>query len=368
MTSVYIHLPYCSKKCPYCDFNSYEKSSIPEARYLSALLKEIAAYSNLLDGGIYSVFFGGGTPSLFSPNSIEQIITALGRPKVETTLEANPASIHEPSSANKLHEFKTAGINRVSMGAQSFSDKKLKFLGRLHSSANSKQAIANIVKAGFKNFNLDLIFGCLDESFEEWTKELASALQFNPTHLSCYGLTIEPGTEFGRISKKGKTLTTDEDTFAKMYEFNQKELNSQGFEQYEISNFAAKQYQCQHNLNYWLGGQYLGLGAGAVSFVGGSRWRNHLSPEKYMKEIETNQKASLELEKLSQAQLDFEKLFLSLRTSEGAELKIVSKQSLKDPSLKGLVYVEEGKLKLSQKGFLFSDLVFEKLEPRSVNA
>ncbi len=341
---LYIHIPYCIKKCPYCDFNSYGVGRVdlksdeimPEENYTKALITELNYYANNPDWNkrpLHSIFFGGGTPSLFSTNSIREIIENAKenfpfQENIEITLEANPGTIQEELGINKLKEFKDAGINRISMGVQGFNENKLKFLGRLHSKEDVVSAVANIKAAGFENFNLDLIFGIAEESLADWENDLNKIIEFNPQHISCYCLTIEAGTDFGKLHKKGKLKVLEDDLQAKMFELTQATLNKAGYLQYEISNYAKAGAECQHNLGYWQGYDYLGLGAGAHSYfqvennpaLFGKRWRNLPGPEDYLSQVISKGHAAHNKEEIDQEKARLEYLFLAFRTKLGFDL------------------------------------------------
>lgn len=311
-----MHIPFCSRKCPYCDFNSYGIASldnnatgnrrslptVPEARYTASLISELRKYAAdpaWQNRSCRSLFFGGGTPSLFSAESIGQVIAAAKlcfsfSQDVEITLEANPGTIHEELSTNRLEGYLQSGVNRISIGAQSFNSQKLTFLGRIHQVEHTELAIRNVRSAGFDNLNLDLIFGTADESLDDWNEDLERALELAPEHISAYSLIIEPGTEFGRVASRGATLQADDELVAEMYQLSQAMLGSNGYPQYEISNFARPTKRCSHNEGYWFGYDYLGLGAGAHSFyhtLPGKRWSNIPGPLHYMDRIETEGEA-----------------------------------------------------------------------------
>ncbi|MBX3708240.1 MAG: radical SAM family heme chaperone HemW [Gammaproteobacteria bacterium] len=264
--SLYVHIPWCVRKCPYCDFNSHEmKNSLPEEIYLSALLQELDNRLPLIENRpIISIFFGGGTPSLFSPNTIERILDGVSQriavhSPIEITLEANPGTIDQVN----FRDFYHAGINRLSLGIQSLQNDKLKTLGRIHDRKNAMQAIEIAKNAGFNNFNLDLMYGLPSQTIDDALHDMETALTFEPTHLSWYQLTIEPNTLFYRQTP---ILPTD-DVIWEMQLAGQQLLKASGFEQYEVSAYSQPTKQCVHNLNYWQFGDYLGIGAGAHSKI-----------------------------------------------------------------------------------------------------
>jgi putative oxygen-independent coproporphyrinogen III oxidase len=260
--SLYIHIPWCVKKCPYCDFNSHTiEGSLPEIAYIEALLRDLKQGLALVQGrSIKSIFFGGGTPSLFSPKSIGEILDKAAaylhfEPNLEITLEANPGTVEHHAFSG----YRSAGITRVSLGAQSFQNKKLAQLGRIHNMAETKRAIASILKANFNSFNIDIMYGLPNQTVADALFDLETALSFSPPHLSWYNLTIEPNTIFHH---KKPSLPPD-DAIAEMEHAGLAYLAQHHLAQYEISAFSKPNHQCQHNLNYWQFGDYLGIGAGA---------------------------------------------------------------------------------------------------------
>ena len=272
--SLYIHIPWCVRKCPYCDFNSHEikstagiahQSNLPEELYTTALIQELDSRLHLLhQRPIKSIFFGGGTPSLFSAQAIAKILDGITQrmsvsSDIEITLEANPGTAEQL----RFQDFYAAGINRLSLGIQSLQDDKLRTLGRIHDSQQAMQAIRMAKKAGFCNINLDLMYGLPNQTIAEAIQDLEAALQFEPAHLSWYQLTIEPNTVFYR---QKPVLPSDELTW-ETFQIGQAHLQQSGFQQYEISAYAQTQKECAHNRNYWEFGDYLGLGAGAHSKI-----------------------------------------------------------------------------------------------------
>lgn len=283
-------------------------------------------------------FFGGGTPSLFSPNSIKRIINSAKSnfsflENIEITLEANPGTIQEELGEKKLLEFRNSGINRISMGVQGFNEEKLKFLGRLHSKEDVVAAVENIKKSGFDNFNLDLIFGVAEETLDSWQNDLEKIISLKPKHISAYCLTIESGTDFGKLQKKGQLRLLEEDIQAKMFELTQSILLKSNYQQYEISNYSLENFECQHNLGYWKGLDYLGLGAGAHSYYKefasdknyGKRWKNIPHPEDYIKRANTKQ-AAQNTEEIDIEKARLEYLFLAFRTKLGFDLDFYRKE------------------------------------------
>ncbi|MCJ7814493.1 MAG: radical SAM family heme chaperone HemW [Xanthomonadales bacterium] len=260
--SLSVHLPWCVRKCPYCDFNSHAvREEMPGDEYVQALLRDLEEELPLVWGRpVHSIFFGGGTPSLFNARQIETLLTGFRTllqvsPEAEITLEANPGTI-EHDSFSAYHE---AGVNRVSLGVQSFDDGRLEEIGRIHGRAEVEQAVSAIHRSGISNFNIDLMFALPGQSPEGALQDVRAALACEPTHISHYQLTIEPNTAF----HASPPVLPDEDSAWEMQEICGNKLSQEGFEQYEISAWSRPGFQCRHNLNYWRYGDFLGIGAGA---------------------------------------------------------------------------------------------------------
>jgi oxygen-independent coproporphyrinogen-3 oxidase len=259
--SLYVHLPWCVRKCPYCDFNSYAlQGALPEADYLEALRRDLAGQREAMAGRRFdSVFFGGGTPSLFTGSAIARVLDLVREdlaPDVEITLEANPGTVEH----GRFADYRAAGVNRISLGAQSFAPAQLTRLGRIHAADDIGRAVRELRAAGFERFNLDLMFALPCQSLEEALADIEAALALEPTHLSHYQLTLEPGTVFGGRPPDG---LPDGDLTVEMQLRCQERLSAAGFAQYEVSAYARPGEECRHNLNYWRFGDYLGIGAGA---------------------------------------------------------------------------------------------------------
>jgi oxygen-independent coproporphyrinogen-3 oxidase len=260
--ALYVHFPWCVRKCPYCDFNSHAiRGSVPEQRYVELLLRDFERQmAELGERPVTTVFLGGGTPSLFTPEAIDRLFAGLRRfakfvPDVEVTLEANPGTIER----GRFSEYRAAGVNRVSLGAQSFNARHLERLGRIHSAHDTRVAVAELASAGIENFNLDLMYGLPDQTPAEAIADLEGALALEPSHLSHYQLTLEPGTAFFHAPP---ALPADDETWQMQLE-SQARIAEHGFAQYEVSAYARPGRECQHNRNYWEFGDYLGIGAGA---------------------------------------------------------------------------------------------------------
>lgn len=316
--SLYIHLPWCIQKCPYCDFNSHalNKNHLPEEAYVSALLKELNAYlPYLMQRSINSIFFGGGTPSLFSPHAIARIIEGVKEklvlsPHCEVTLEANPGAIDHAY----FDGFFKAGVNRLSLGVQSFQDDKLKVLGRIHGAHDAKDAIIEAKKAGFTNLNIDLMFGLPGQNLADAIFDLNTAINFEVPHLSWYQLTLEANTFFYKNPPK----LPDEEIIADIQLTGQTRLQEAAFTHYEVSAYAKENKMCMHNRNYWEFGDYLGLGAGAhskMTFASGEvkRFMQVKHPKDYLKDPLPFQHLTL----VSEKALIFEFMLNALRLRAG---------------------------------------------------
>ena len=321
--ALYVHLPWCLKKCPYCDFNSHEwgraAGELPEARYVDALIADLdAALPQVWGRQVISVFIGGGTPSLFSPDSIERLLACIRarlplEPGCEITLEANPGTFER----ERFRAFRAAGVTRLSVGVQSFDDELLSRIGRVHDGAQARAALAEAREA-FDTFNLDLMYGQPGQSLAQLNADLDVALGFAPPHLSIYHLTVEPNTAFANAPP----VLPDEDAASDMLDLIAARTQAAGLTRYEVSAFARHGHRCVHNLNYWQFGDYLGIGAGAhgkLSFadriVRQVRWRE---PAMYMERALAGQALSNETV-VAPAQLPFEYMLNALRLAEGFE-------------------------------------------------
>ncbi len=320
--SLYVHLPWCVRKCPYCDFNSHESghNTLKENVYIDALIRDLETELPRIWGRrINTIFIGGGTPSLFSAEAIDRLMAELRArlnfyPDIEITMEANPGT----AEAEKFRAFRNAGINRLSIGVQSFDNEKLKQLGRIHDTDEAGAAIQMAKSAGFAEINIDLMFGLPDQTIDEALSDLQSAIDQEPHHISWYQLTIEPNTVF---YSKPPTLPED-NLIWEMQEQGQELLAQQGYRQYEISAYAKENHQCLHNLNYWQFGDYLGIGAGAhgklTDVAAGSvtRKAKHRIPERYI-ELAGNDAVAGDSKTLSKDDLKLEFMMNVLRLNEG---------------------------------------------------
>jgi oxygen-independent coproporphyrinogen-3 oxidase len=362
--SLYIHIPWCVRKCPYCDFNSHEaRAAVPEQDYVSALITDLEHALPLIWGRrVSSIFFGGGTPSLFSPESIGQILSAV-RARVplayeaEITLEANPGTVDESRFAG----FRDAGVNRLSLGIQSFNSRHLAALGRIHDERQAHSAAEAALKT-FERVNFDLMYALPQQQLEEALADVRVACALGPTHLSCYHLTLEPNTPFHRTPPP----LPDDDASAAMQEVIEAELSAHGYLHYETSAFAKPGYRCRHNLNYWLFGDYLGIGAGAHSklsfhdrIIRQARFKN---PASYLKNVAAGKPVESEYA-LTASDLGFEFMMNALRLTEGFETHLfqertglpvsVIEQSLNIAETRGLIERNHVRITPSLRGQRF---------------
>lgn len=349
--SLYVHLPWCLRKCPYCDFNSHEsKGALPESNYLDALRADLESALPLVWGRrIHSVFIGGGTPSLFSPEGIDRLLADIRArlvlaPGCEITLEANPGTFER----DRFRAFRAAGVTRLSIGVQSFDDAALQRIGRVHDGAQARAAVAEAAEA-FDTFNLDLMYALPGQDVASLGRDLDIALALRPPHLSIYHLTLEPNTVFALRPP----VLPDDDTASDMLDHLVERTGTVGLQRYEVSAFAQPGHRCWHNLNYWGFGDYLGLGAGAhgkLSFphrvVRQVRWRE---PARYMAEALAGRPVSNE-EEVSRSALPFEFMLNALRLREGFTL-----QAFRDRTGLPLSAIEPGLAEAERRGLLTRD-------------
>jgi putative oxygen-independent coproporphyrinogen III oxidase len=367
--SLYLHLPWCIRKCPYCDFNSHEsRNAIPEARYLDALRADLEAALPLVWGRpVISVFIGGGTPSLFSPEGIDRLLGEVRAllplaAQCEVTLEANPGSFER----ERFRAFRAAGVTRLSIGVQSFDDELLRAIGRVHDAAQARAAVAEAA-AAFDTFNIDLMYALPGQTLDALRSDLDAALGFAPPHLSVYHLTLEPNTYF---ATHPPPRLPDEDLAALMLDATVERCTAAGLRRYEVSAFARAGHRCVHNLNYWQFGDYLGLGAGAHSklsfphrIVRQQRWRE---PARYMEQALAGAALSQEHE-VARAELPFEFMLNALRLRDGFDSALFAErtglpastiaQAVQQAQQRGLLQADLQHMQPSARGFDFlSDL------------
>ncbi len=370
--SLYIHIPWCIKKCPYCDFNSHAiKADTPETAYIDALLSDLALDLQLygISRPVGSIFIGGGTPSLFSPESFHRLLAGISQQvaladNLEITLEANPGTFE----INKFAEFRSLGINRLSIGIQSFNDTLLQKLGRVHSGQEAMRAAECAHQAGFDNFNLDLMFGLPDAGANSSKADVEAAISLNPTHISFYQLTLEPNTYFHKFPPR----LPDDDVIFSTQQVCQALLADHDYQQYEISAYSRPGFQCRHNLNYWQFGDYLGIGAGAHGKLSLAlpdrivRTFKPKSPEQYLRDSHKNGGA----DRIARTDLPLEFIMNHLRLKQGFsaaryEATTVLAIDTLEPALSSclkqhLLTSRDGHYYCSEKGWNFLDSVLEK--------
>lgn len=371
---LYIHIPFCLSKCGYCAFVSYPVKDSTPVSYLAALYKEIDLWSSRVAGKEFStIFLGGGTPTILPSSELTHLLTVLRQkflisPQAEITIESNPNTI----TFAKLCKLREAGVNRLSIGVQSFNDQTLARIDRSHTAGEARQAAAWARQAGFANLNLDLIYGLPGQSNAEWQETLQKALALNPEHLSAYQLSIEPGSAFAEKIEAGILQIPDDDNLALMAENTLKIIATSNLARYEISNFARPGYRCHHNLIYWHNGSYLGLGAGAVSNWSGLRIRNTPLPELYGARLENNEPPWLEAEALPREASFRETVIMGLRLPAGIELQKLRLRFNLDPEkyygeifqkllARQLIEIKAGKLRLTAVALPFANQVLAEL-------
>ena len=349
MAGIYVHIPFCESRCKYCDFFSTTRLEQRDA-YVEAVAKEVVQRNKYLPSqNVHTVYFGGGTPSMLSVEQIGRILGELRKYYVfdadaEITTEANPSDINE----EKLRGWKKLGINRLSIGIQSFQDAQLKQIGRRHNAEQARQAVRMARDAGFENISIDLMYGLPGETLKEWKEDVEEALKLEVEHVSAYCLSYEEGTPLTRALMRKEIEEVDEETENAMYDWLTERLSRAGIERYEVSNFAKKGFESQHNSSYWNGTPYLGLGAGAHSYDGKTRQWNVSDLEQYIRGVEQGE-TYFEKEVLTKNDLYNEYIMLKIRTREGVNLSMVPRSM--QEVCKGVAksYIENGKLKMENE-------------------
>ncbi len=386
---LYIHIPFCTAKCGYCDFNSYAGHDHLIPSYNDALLIEASLWKRTVGARpVETVFFGGGTPSLTPVEGMAQILGGVRgmmdiAPDAEISLEANPGSL----STEYLRGLRGMGFNRLSIGVQSFDDDELKSLDRIHSGDDARQAFASAREAGFENVNIDLIYGLPEQPIEKWQRTLEQALALRPDHLSMYALTVEDGTPLARDVARGRTPAPDPDTQADHYEWTQERMERAGYEHYEISNWARPGHRCKHNLIYWRNREYLGLGAGAHSFLDGLRFSTVLLPNRYIELVtesalpapdgSTSMRHLVGGEQITPETSMADTMILGLRLNDGIDLAAFARRYgrgvddvyggvIAEFAGHGLLERTETLLRLTARGRLLSNELFQRLLPAPV--
>ena len=347
---IYIHWPYCLAKCPYCDFNSHVTDTAPDqTRWKRALVRELESLAERVSNRrAESIFFGGGTPSLMAPDTVAELVSRIqdfwpSSTGLEITLEANPTS----SEAGRFRAFADAGVNRLSLGIQALNDKDLKRLGRRHTADEAMEAL-EMGQAVFSRLSFDLIYARTGQTVQDWERELAAALDFAKGHLSLYQLTIEKGTAFYQAARDGRMQLPEDGAADKLYKITQKLCEAAGLPAYEISNHAAPGEESVHNLNYWRGGDYIGIGPGAHSRLGGHALETERNPVAWLSQVEKLENGLISDEKLTRLEIAEERLLMGLRLREGVDLGNLARctgYGVADNLIEG--YVNDGFLQLN---------------------
>ncbi|KXG78526.1 Oxygen-independent coproporphyrinogen-III oxidase-like protein YqeR [Fervidicola ferrireducens] len=371
--ALYIHIPFCIKRCAYCDFNSYtELEYVPS--YLDSLKREISFYSNI-ERRISSIYIGGGTPTVLNEKELSSLLEAIRgafnvSTELEFTVEANPETV----TREKLEVLREGGVNRLSLGLQSFNDELLKAIGRIHNAEGFLKKFFMAREAGFNNINVDLIFGLPRQRVEDFLNSLRKLLDLSPEHVSCYSLSVEEGTKFYELKEKGLLFLPSEDEERIMYHSATRILEDGGYSHYEISNFAKPGRECKHNLVYWTYGEYLGLGAGAHSFMDGVRFYNAYGLKDYIEKVKAKGEAVESRERISEPEQQAEFVILGLRLIKGVDkakfyerfkkdIDLVYGEVLEKLEKKGLIVNGKEYVKLTKKGLDLANEVFVEFLP-----
>ncbi len=362
--ALYIHWPFCAKKCPYCDFNSHVRESVDVDAWETALIADMRAEAKVAGGEtLTSIFFGGGTPSLMPPSLVAALLDEAERlwgfgPGIEITLEANPSSVE----AANFTDLASAGINRVSLGVQSLEDETLHWLGRLHSSTEALAAL-DVAQSAFDRVSFDLIYALPGQTSDQWEAQLTRALGFGTSHLSLYQLTIEPGTRFETDVRQGRFQPLGDEEAAQLYDQTRAMTAAAGLPAYEVSNHARAGQESRHNLTYWRYQDYAGIGPGAHGRRGGFATTRHKKPENFLKAVDARSHGIAEQSHLSPRDCAAEAILMGLRLAEGLDLSalearfdiprwsMLSKDAVETYSELGFVWQREDRIGVEGKGF-----------------
>ncbi len=367
ISSLYIHIPFCISKCIYCDFNSIVIKAQMVDEYLKAIEQELQSAAEKYS--FETVFIGGGTPTVLNETQLDRLLSMISKhvdvPNLEEyTIEVNPGTL----SDEKAIIMKNSHVDRVSIGIQSFSDRYLKLLGRIHSANEAKDIFINLRGKGFNNISIDLIYGYPDQTLNEWKKDLRECCELDPEHISAYCLTYEQGTPIVEMIDSGGIKKLSEDEELKMYEFTNDFLCDKGYNHYEISNFAREDKECRHNTVYWENREYIGIGTGAFSYVNGERYCNIRNVEEYVSSVKSKKKLICFSEKLPQKQRASEILIMALRMTSGIskkefiqrsgfDLNELFEKQLNNLTQAGLINFDDERVKLTRKGLSLADSV-----------
>ncbi len=368
--SLYIHIPFCERKCAYCDFLSFPADEKTKEDYVTSLCHEIQAYSAYQTAPIKTIFMGGGTPTSLKVDQLQRIFDTVYHyfsivPECEITIEANPKTV-TPEIADFM---RLSPINRVSIGLQSTYEKHLKKLGRIHDYSDFLETYRLVREAGITNINVDLMFGLPDQSLEEWIHDLETIARMEPTHISAYSLIIEEGTPFYKWHEQGKLNLPDEDVERDMFHASRQVLENYGFHRYEISNYSKPGYECRHNIAYWTDVSYIGCGLGAASYIHGARYKNTVSMADYLADSSTIERIRKQTDAPSRQRRMEERLYLGLRLDSGIDLHLfnrefnhpfenIYKEAFDSLIEEGLLEIVGSRLKLTERGVDLSNRVF----------
>lgn len=353
MAGIYIHIPFCKKRCLYCDFYSTTRLARRD-QYVNALLREIEARKNEASEPIRTIYIGGGTPSQLTYTAITDIIRAIGTNEAEEiTMELNPGD----ADPEYLKQIRAAGVNRLSIGIQSFQDELLSLVGRRHNAAQAIQAVQMAQQEGFDNLSIDLMYALPTQTMEQWKADIETAIQLRVQHISCYGLMYEAGTKITRLVEIGQLVPIDEETENRMYDYLCERLKKAGYVHYEVSNFALPGYESKHNSSYWDGTPYIGVGAGAHSYIGETRSWNPCDLDAYI-----DGRAQREYELLTAQDRYNERIMLSLRTSRGIEVTAVEATKAEELVQRHLLRkTDDGRIVATQQGIHILNRIIEEL-------
>lgn len=371
MIGLYIHIPFCVSKCKYCDFNSHKINLEEKVKYLEDLKEEMKLYKKEIgDNEIDTVFIGGGTPSILTKEEIKLLFDNIKsnfklKNNAEITMECNPGTL----TVNKLKVMKECGVNRLSIGLQAVQNNHLKYIGRIHTYEEFEENYNQAKNVGFENINIDLMYALPNQKKEDWMESLEKVVKLNPTHISAYSLILEEGTELFNMYERNEFKLLDEDADIEMYEYTINYLKMNGYNQYEISNYAKEGFECKHNILYWKCENYLGLGVSASGYLNNTRYNNISDLDEYNKLIHSGKKPIEWQEKLSIKDEIEESIFLGLRMNEGIKFKMFHekydfnfeeeyKNEINKLKNMNLIEIRDGVLKLTQKGREISNSVF----------
>jgi oxygen-independent coproporphyrinogen-3 oxidase len=368
---LYLHIPFCRQKCAYCDFDSFVCEETLYAPYLLAIRQEMVTWANSGVANARTLFVGGGTPTVLSALDLAALVRETRRifalpARAEITVEANPGTV----DVGYLRRLREAGVNRLSLGVQSFDDRLLRLLGRIHTALDAEKAVRDARAAGLENLNLDLMLGLPEQTMADWRESLLRALDLVPEHLSLYALTLEEGTPLKERITGGALAEPDDDRAAEMYEWAEQTLAEAGYVHYEISNWARKGFACQHNLIYWRNEPYLGLGAAAHSWMGGKRWANVRYPGEYIQALHGQLGPVAEMETLDRALEMAETMMMGLRLLQegvafdrfeqrfGVQMEEVYGSEIADLVARGLLERTAERIRLTLRGHLLGNRAF----------